>query len=468
MFKSGYSRLAAHVRPIAKARFASPIARSAANARFASSFVRPTVKAKFANSPSHKPKKDEDDTPLPIALAWATGIAAVVGFGYLYLTDASAGVHKHVFIPLLRLMDPENAHRLSIFLLKQGFSPLDEKPDDPLLEVELWGKRLSNPVGMAAGFDKNAEVFDGLYGLGFGFVEVGTITPAPQEGNPKQRLFRIDESGAVINRMGLNNDGVQVCGDRIRSRFWHLISCQSKKKNETISSLSSTIYRSVCNGQLLGVNLGKNKSSPADSYDDYVYGLQNLGPYADYVVINVSCPNVKNIAASSDIGVLESTIAAVLKERNNMEHYLPPIVLKIGPDNSSDQLQLIAQLALDYRVDGIITTNTTLSRPAGLIDPEDIARQEGGLSGKPLRDMALNTTREMYKLTKGKIPIIGCGGISSAEDALAFAKAGASAIQIYTSMTYDGPGKVREIKDGLVGLLKGRKWTDVIGEDERK
>ncbi|KAJ2840969.1 dihydroorotate dehydrogenase, partial [Coemansia erecta] len=313
---------------------------------------------------------------------------------------------------------------------------------------------------MAAGFDKNAEVFDGLYGLGFGFVEVGTITPAPQEGNPKQRLFRIDDSGAVINRMGLNNDGVQICGDRIRSRFWHLISHQSKKKNETIASLSSTIYRSVCNGQLLGVNLGKNKSSAANSYDDYVYGLKNLGPYADYVVINVSCPNVKNIAASSDIGVLESTIAAVVKERNKMENYLPPIVLKIGPDNSSDQLQLIAQLALDYRVDGIITTNTTLSRPAGLIDPEDVAKQEGGLSGKPLRDIALNTTREMYRLTKGKIPIIGCGGISSAEDALAFAKAGASAIQIYTSMTYDGPGKVREIKDGLVDLLKGRKWTD--------
>ncbi|KAJ2539688.1 dihydroorotate dehydrogenase [Coemansia sp. RSA 1933] len=428
--------------------------------------ARPTVNARFASS-FRRRENGEQGPSLVRNVVWTTVAAAAAGLGYLYVMDSSSGIHKYLTTPLVRLLDPEDAHNLSISMLKHGFAPKDNKPDNPLLEISLWGKSLSNPVGMAAGFDKNAEAIDGLFALGFGFVEVGSITPLAQQGNPKPRLFRIDESGAVINRMGLNNDGAQVCGDRIRSRFWRLAACQSKMKGETVTSLSSSMNRSASSGQLLGVNLGKSKSSPADSYDDYIYGLQALGPYADYVVVNVSCPNVKNIAASSDIAVLESTVAQVVKERNKMPNYRPPVVLKIGPDNSNDQLQLIAQLALDYRVDGIITTNTTLARPAALADPEDVAKEAGGLSGRPLRDMALHTTREMYKLTKGSIPIIGCGGISSADDALAFAKAGATAVQIYTSMTYDGPGKVREIKDGLVDLLKGRKWTDVVGEDAR-
>ncbi|KAJ2010973.1 dihydroorotate dehydrogenase, partial [Coemansia sp. S85] len=204
--------------------------------------------------------------------------------------------------------------------------------------------------------------------------------------------------------------------------------------------------------------------SADDSFDDYVTGVQKLGPYADYVVINVSCPNVTNMKANGDVEVLERTVAAVMKARNGMGgEYRPPVVLKIGPDNDLQQLRVIAQVALDHRVDGIIATNTTRQRP-GVIG----VKEEGGLSGAPLRDMALATTREMYRLTQGKMAIIGCGGIRTAEDALAFARAGASCVQVYSSMTVDGPGKAREIKDGVVRLLKGRKWADVVGEDARR
>ncbi|KAJ2858226.1 dihydroorotate dehydrogenase [Coemansia erecta] len=399
-------------------------------------------------------------------VAWAAGWLVVGGVGYLYATDSSAGIHKYVSTPLMRLLDAEKAHDLAIFALKHRLHPVDRKPDDALLEVTLWGKRISNPVGLAAGFDKNAEAIDALFALGFGSVEVGSITPVAQAGNPKPRLFRADEHGTTINRMGLNNDGMLVCADRIRTRFWRLLAAQSQKKGETVASLAASVHRSAHSDRLLGINLSKNKASAADSFADYVAGLEALGPYADYFVINVSCPNVKNIAAASDVAVLEDTVQAVMRARNAMSDYRPPVVLKIGPDNDADQLRLIAQLALDYGVDGIIATNTTRSRPAALAKTR-VGNEDGGLSGPPLRDLALATTREMYRLTRGRIPIIGCGGISSAEDALAFARAGASCVQIYSSMTLDGPGKVREIKDDLVDLLKGRKWADVVGEDAK-
>ncbi|KAJ2758083.1 dihydroorotate dehydrogenase, partial [Coemansia nantahalensis] len=239
---------------------------------------------------------------------------------------------------------------------------------------------MSNPVGLAAGFDKNGEAIDSLFGLGFGAVEVGSITPQAQAGNPKPRLFRIEDSSAVINRMGLNNDGAQVCADRIRSRFWRLLASQSKQQGETVASLARSVNRSAHADRLLGINLSKSKTSASDSHADYVDGLQRLGAYADYVVVNVSCPNVKNIAAGADVAVLEETVAAVVRARNNMPDYRPPVVLKIGPDNDADQLRLIAQLAIDYRIDGIIATNTTPSRPAGLVDSAGVAKEAGGLS----------------------------------------------------------------------------------------
>ncbi|KAJ2721450.1 dihydroorotate dehydrogenase [Coemansia sp. Benny D115] len=397
---------------------------------------------------------------------WTSGVVVAGGLGYLYATDSSAGVHRYVVTPLIRLLDPEDAHDVAIFSLKHGLHPVDRSTPDGSLALTLWGKQLSNPVGLAAGFDKNAEAVDALFGLGFGAVEVGSVTPEAQAGNPRPRLFRLDEEQAVINRMGLNNDGVAMCAERLRSRFWRLLAARSQRQGETVAGVAAAVNRSAHTDRLLGVNLSKSKTSAADSYDDYTTGLRALGSYADYVVINVSCPNVKNIAASADVAVLEDTIRAVVRERNAMADYRPPVVLKIGPDNDSDQLRLIAQLALDYGVDGIIATNTTRSRP-GVAANSELAEQEGGLSGRPLREMALKNTREMYRLTKGRIPIIGCGGVWNAEDALAFGRAGASFVQIYTAMTFEGPGKVREIKDGLVELLKGRRWEDIIGEDAK-
>ncbi|KAJ2832808.1 dihydroorotate dehydrogenase [Coemansia furcata] len=395
---------------------------------------------------------------------WATSSIVVGGLGYLYLTDANAGIHKYVSTPLMRQLDAEQAHQLAISSMKYGVCPVDRNADDSVLEIELWGKRVTNPIGVAAGFDKNGEAIDALFGLGFGSVEIGSITPEPQQGNARPRIFRVEDSDAVINRMGLPNCGVTSAGERLRSRFWRLLASQSKQQGESVATLSATVNKSGVEGRLLGVNVGKCKSSADDSFDDYVTGLKKLGPYADYVVINVSCPNVTNMKANADVEVLERTVEAVMKARNSMSgEYRPPVALKIGPDNDLQQLRVIAQVAMDYRVDGIITTNTTRQRP-GVIS----VKEEGGLSGAPLKDMALATTREMYRLTQGRTPIIGCGGIRTAEDALAFAKAGASCVQVYSSMTVDGPGKAREIKDGVVELLKGRKWADVVGEDARR
>ncbi|KAJ1840056.1 dihydroorotate dehydrogenase, partial [Coemansia sp. RSA 2703] len=171
-------------------------------------------------------------------IVWAAGTLTLGGLGYLYVTDASAGVHKYVTTPLMRLLDAETAHDLAVFSLKHGLHPVDRKNDDALLEVTLWGKRVSNPIGLAAGFDKNAEAVDALFDLGFGSVEVGSVTPSAQAGNPKPRLFRVDETGTTINRMGLNNDGVDVCGDRLRSRFWRLVAAQSQQKGETVAALA--------------------------------------------------------------------------------------------------------------------------------------------------------------------------------------------------------------------------------------
>ncbi|KAJ2741407.1 dihydroorotate dehydrogenase, partial [Coemansia sp. BCRC 34301] len=358
---------------------------------------------------------------------WTTGAVVAGGLTYLYVTDASAGIHRYITTPLMRQLDAEQAHQMSIGAMKHGMCPVDRETDDSMLEIDLWGKRVTNPIGIAAGFDKNGEAIDALFGLGFGTVEIGSITPEPQQGKARPRVFRVEESDAIINRMGLPNCGAVSAGERLRSRFWRLLASQSKQQGESVATLSAAVNRSAVAGRLLGVNVGKSKNSSDDSFDDYVVGLQKLGPYADYVAINVSCPNVTNMKANADVAVLERTVAAIMQARNKMDEYRPPVVLKIGPDNDLQQLRVIAQIALDYHVDGIIATNTTRQRPGDIS-----VKEEGGLSGAPLRDMALATTREMYRLTRGRMPIIGCGGIRTAEDAMAFARAGASCVQVYS------------------------------------
>ncbi|KAJ1919806.1 dihydroorotate dehydrogenase [Mycoemilia scoparia] len=397
---------------------------------------------------------------------WAAGVIGVLGFGGLYLTDASAGIHKYVITPAIHLLDPEQAHDITIMAMKFRLSPRDRKPDDDALKINIWGKDISNPIGMAAGFDKNCNATDSLFDLGYGVVEVGSITPEPQSGNPKPRLFRVEESEAVINRMGLNNVGIDVCKDRLRSRFWKHVINQSKTEKQNATDIATSINRSGIESKLLGINVSKNHSATEESYDDFVKGIKELGSYADYVVINVSCPNVKNLGANSNTDTLEQTICAAIEARDSLpDGRRPPVVIKIGPDNSDEQLHDIADVALKYRVGGIITTNTTRQRPGSLVGDEEKIAETGGLSGAPLKDLSLGTTRKMYKLTGGQIPIIGCGGIRNADDAIAYAKAGASFVQIYTTMIYNGPGIVREIKDGIVSKLEGKRWKDIIGQD---
>ncbi|KAJ1675639.1 Dihydroorotate dehydrogenase (quinone), mitochondrial [Spiromyces aspiralis] len=399
---------------------------------------------------------------------WTTAGVAILGFGALYVTDASAGVHKYVVTPMLHLLDPEKSHEVATLAMKLGLSPKDRKVDDERLHVELWGKKLSNPIGMAAGFDKNCSVTDALFDLGFGVVEVGSVTPEPQAsgsvGNPKPRLFRLPTSEAVINRMGLNNVGFEVAKERLRTRFWRRVINQSKAERLNASELADSINKSGFVDRLLGVNISKNHTASSESYEDYLKGIAELGPYADYLVINVSCPNVKNLGANSRTDVLEKTVFSAVAARDALPNK-PPVVIKISPDNSDNQLRAIAKVALQAKVDGIITTNTTPKRPSTLAGDEATIKQHGGLSGTPLKPMALETTRKMYQLTKGQIPIVGCGGIRNADDAIAFARAGATIVQMYTGFIYQGPGVVREIKDDIVEKLQGKSWKDIIGKD---
>ncbi|RKP38161.1 Dihydroorotate dehydrogenase-domain-containing protein [Dimargaris cristalligena] len=401
------------------------------------------------------------------------GLVLGATFGSFYLMDSQAGIYPYVIMPLMRLLDPEDVHRLSIQLASYGLSPKDPRRDreDSALEMELWGHTLTNPLGLAAGFDKHAEAVDAMFDLGFGLVEVGSITPRPQPGNPRPRVFRIPEARAVINRYGFNSEGHAAAYDRLMHRYWgHVISNQSldPETSGTEEPIEKS-YRSGRSGRLLGINLGKNTDSPTDSYEDYVEGVKRFGHLADYLVVNVSCPNTPGQREQQKEGRLVSLLKQVVSTRNQLNGHQPPLVVKISPDLSEAELREIADAALTARVDGIIISNTTTQRPRQLLPLSESSAQnfqeKGGLSGLPVRDLALRTVRQMYQLTDGRIPLIGCGGVSSGADAVALARAGASAVQLYTSMVYDGPGLPRRIKDEVVELLGDQSWKDIVGKD---
>lgn len=341
--------------------------------------------------------------------------------------------------PLLRLIDAETAHRLAIKALASGLLPAPAAFEDPILGQNLWGRDFANPVGLAAGFDKNAEVTGALLGQGFGFVEVGTITPRPQPGNPRPRLFRLTADGAVINRMGFNNDGLDVVAERLRSR-------QS--------------------GGIIGVNLGKNKDSD-DAVADYTAGIRAMVTLADYLVVNVSSPNTPGLRALQGRKPLRELLQAVLAARTETTpDNPPPLLLKIAPDLTEEDKADIAEVALETCIDGLIATNTTIERPPGL----DGGNESGGLSGKPLFEPSTRVLSDMYRLTQGRLPLIGVGGISSGDDAYAKIRAGASLVQLYTALVYQGPGLVNRIKRRLVELLKADGFSNIseaIGADHR-
>ncbi len=336
--------------------------------------------------------------------------------------------------PLLFQIQPERAHRLTIAALKLLPSTSTKFSGDPLLAQSLFGLNFPNPVGLAAGFDKDAEVPGPACRLGFGFVEIGTVTPLPQPGNPQPRLFRLRKDEAVINRMGFNNGGQQAAYDRL---------------------LAERPF-----GGIVGSNIGANKDS-VDKILDYATGIRTMAPVSDYLTVNISSPNTPGLRALQDEGALSALLDMIAETRPTGG---PPIFLKIAPDLELADIAAIARLSVG-KVDALIVSNTTISRPP--LKSND-AGEAGGLSGAPLRTLAQQRLIDFRKATGGTIPLIGVGGIASAEDAYARIRAGASLVQIYSALVFHGPGLARRINAGLKSLLIRDGFSNVseaIGVD---
>ncbi len=351
--------------------------------------------------------------------------------------------------PLLLRLPPEAAHRLTLRALALAPRRHATPGDAPSLATRVWGIDFPNPVGLAAGFDKDAEVFDPALRLGFGFVEIGSVTPLPQPGNPRPRLFRLKGSAAVINRLGFNSVGAAPAASRLRLR-----------------PPPGDPGRGI-----VGVNLGKNRDS-ADAAADYVEGVRALGPYADYLVVNISSPNTPGLRALQMRAVLAPLLDAVETARRALGRAPgvppPPLLVKIAPDLSEEERADIAAVALDHGVGGLIVSNTTVSRPPGLAGPH--AGEAGGLSGRPLFALSTAVLADMYRLTGGRLPLVGVGGIAGGADAYAKIRAGASLVQLYTGLVYQGPGLVGAIKRDLAAALAADGFAhvaDAVGADHR-
>ncbi|MCL6683706.1 quinone-dependent dihydroorotate dehydrogenase [Sphingomonas alba] len=321
--------------------------------------------------------------------------------------------------PLVFRLDAERAHRATIAALK--WSPGRRQPAFPgSLTTSVAGLGFPSPVGLAAGFDKDAEVPDRMLGLGFGFVEIGTLTPVPQAGNDKPRLFRLKEDRAVINRMGFNNRGQADALERLTKR--------DRSRG------------------IVGVNIGANKDSP-DRIADYVAGVRAMSPVADYLTINISSPNTPGLRQLQDEGALRALLSAVQEARTVGG---PPVFLKVAPDLGEGEPDQIVRVAMQHKVDAIIVANTTVSRPPL---QSRFANETGGLSGEPLKTLALDALRRFRSASGGAIPLVAAGGIASADDAWVRIRFGASLVQIYSAMVYEGPGLARRIARGLAAKL---------------
>lgn len=348
------------------------------------------------------------------------------------------------------LFSAERAHHLTLSLLKltlgipllgnmfrMAFSLKDSR-----LEREVFGLKFPNPVGLAAGFDKDGKHFRAMSALGFGFIEVGTVTPKPQDGNPLPRLFRLPEDEALINRMGFNNEGVKALVDRLKG---------GKPRN-----------------LIIGGNIGKNKVTPnEDATSDYVLCFEALFPYVDYFVVNVSSPNTPNLRELQDKEPL-TQLLSVLQEKNRAQSAPKPILLKIAPDLTDSQLDDIIEIVEETGIDGLIATNTTISRDD--LNTETNAVEQigaGGLSGQPLKDRATEVIRYLNRKSGGKITIIGVGGIASADDALEKLEAGASLVQVYSGLIYEGPGLVKKINREILKRSMVSSGQSAVGSSDR-
>ena len=328
--------------------------------------------------------------------------------------------------PLIFRLDAENAHRLALLAL--SFSPAAGPAPAGPLATRVAGLDFPNPLGMAAGFDKDGEVPDALLGLGFGFAEVGSLTPLPQPGNPRPRLFRLAEDEAVINRMGFNNGGAALALERFKARAGR--------------------------GGIVGINIGANKDS-ADRTNDYAVMTAMMAPYASYLAVNISSPNTPGLRALQDEGALIALLDAVMEARGSEG---PPVFLKVAPDLEPADVSAIARIAMDKRLGALIVSNTTIARPP-LASAH--AGETGGLSGAPLREAALLKLRDFYRETGGALPLVGVGGIATAQDAWERIRAGASLVQLYSAMVYRGPGIAREIVSGLEALMRRDGFSSI-------
>ncbi len=346
--------------------------------------------------------------------------------------------------PLLFALPAEWAHRATLGLLRtlprRGLPAID-----PRLAVSCCGLRFASPVGLAAGFDKDGLVADRLFRFGFGFVEVGTVTPHPQPGNPRPRLFRLAADEAVINRMGFNNAGAEALARRLEGM-------RKAGRHRPPGPI--------------GVNIGANKNSP-DPIADYAFGLKRFAPLADFLVINVSSPNTPGLRRLQEGDALVRLLETVRRWRAGPPPH-PPVLLKIAPDMDEDRLSALLAAVCAAPIAGLVVSNTTIARPEGLLSPH--ARESGGLSGRPLFDPSTRLLARIYALTGGRLPLVGVGGIASAADAYAKIRAGASLVELYSALVYRGPGLVRKILRELPALLRADGFAsleEAVGADHR-
>ncbi|MBW7910843.1 MAG: quinone-dependent dihydroorotate dehydrogenase [Alphaproteobacteria bacterium] len=352
--------------------------------------------------------------------------------------------------PLLMAMEPEQAHRLTLRLLKTGLAPRFCH-DDPALRCDVFGHRFPNPLGLAAGFDKDAEVLAPMLDMGFGFVEAGTVTPLPQDGNPAPRLFRDAQNRSVINRLGFPGKGLEYFVARVSD----FRVAQAQAGADPLRGL-------------LGVNIGINKET-VSAFEDYSRCLSVLAPMADYITVNVSSPNTPGLRDLQSENMLDALLAGLMAVMGALD--IPPVarpalLLKVAPDLTPDQRAGVAQLALRHRISGLVVSNTTLARPEALAP--HLKDEAGGLSGRLLKDKACSVLADFYRLTRGQLPLVGVGGIENADDAWRRIRAGASLVQVYTGLVYEGPALVPQVLKGLSARLRDaglRHISEAVGAD---
>jgi dihydroorotate dehydrogenase len=334
--------------------------------------------------------------------------------------------------PYIFTLDPEAAHDLAIKSLKLNFLPKSffQVENEEMLSTELFKKKLKNPIGLAAGFDKSAEVYNSLFKFGFGFAEVGTITPRRQFGNPKPRVFRLEKDKALINRLGFNNDGIDTVSHRL-------------KENRP--------------DEFLGINIGPNKDTK-DKILDFLECFSKLNKFADYITVNISSPNTTGLRDFHEEKLLFDLLSK-LSELKEKQKIVCPVALKLSPDIKESEITNINEMILKFKIDGVILTNTTNQNRDNLLS--DYKNEAGGLSGLPIKNLSLKLIKSFYKLNKGKTPIIGVGGIDSGQSAFEKIAAGATAVQLYTGMVYNGPGVIKDIKKELIEILKKEKIKNI-------